>query len=73
MRMLEPRTGLANGPDANPRGPLMTPDAALLSPENPKDSREIGPLFIHAELNAPTDLGDWWLDLGHPGDLNLPA
>jgi hypothetical protein len=51
----------------------MTPDAALLFPENPKDSREIGPLFIHAELNAPTDLGDWWLDLGHPGDLNLTA
>ncbi len=47
----------------------MTPDSALLSPEKPQQFRDVGPVFINAELNAPTDLGDWWLDLGHPGDL----
>ena len=51
----------------------MTPDGALVSPENPRDSREIGPVFVNAEFNAPNDMGDWWLDLGHPGDLNLHA
>ena len=51
----------------------MTSDSALLWPEKPKQFRDVGPVFINAELNTPTDLGDWWLDLGHPGDLDLPA
>jgi hypothetical protein len=49
----------------------MTPNCTLLSPDDPVDSREIGPVFVNADFNATDDMGDWWLDLGHPGDLIL--
>jgi hypothetical protein len=73
MRKIEPRPGPVDDPDANPRGPLMTPTSALLTPDESLDSREIGPVFVNDTLNAASDMGDWWLDLGHPGDLNMPA
>ena len=56
MRKIEPRPGPADGPDANPRGPLMTPTSALLSPDESLDSREIGPVFVNDTLNAPGDV-----------------
>jgi len=48
----------------------MTPDGALISPTEPHDSHDIRPVFVNSDFNAPTDLGDWWLDLGH---IDLPA
>jgi hypothetical protein len=70
MRKIEPRTGPVDGPDANPRGPLMIPTSPLLTPDESLDSREIGPVFVNDRLNTPGDVGDWWLDLGY---IDLPA
>ena len=51
----------------------MTPDGALLNRDGRHDSDEIRPVFVNDDLNAPDDMGDWWLDLGHLGPLELPA
>ena len=48
----------------------MTPTSALLTPDEPLDSREIGPIFVNDTLNATGDGSDWWLDLGY---IDLPA
>jgi hypothetical protein len=48
----------------------MTPISTLLTPDEPLDSREIGPVFVNDSLNATSDGSDWWLDLGY---IDLPA
>jgi len=48
----------------------MTPDGILSDrnyPQKPDDDR---PVFVNTDFNAPDDMGDWWLDLGH---IDLPA
>lgn len=43
----------------------MTPDGALLNTDNLKGNDGDRPMFLNGDYNAPDDMGDWWLDLGH--------
>ena len=48
----------------------MTPDGALLNPDDPRETDDFGPVFVNDDFNARDDLGPWWLDLGR---IDLPA